>query len=70
MQNLVIRLANDEDLSWCERQDRQINSIRLLKKIQSAEILAARASDRSVGYLRLEYLWSKFPYIFDDSAGS
>ena len=35
----------------------------MFRKIAQHEVMIAEAGDKPVGYLRMEYLWSKIPYM-------
>ena len=74
-----IRFAQPEDLPVCQEFDPRVPAHRLLNKINQAEIIVlestpsesastgTNSSDTTSiqidGYLRLEYLWSKCPFI-------
>lgn len=58
-----VRFAGSQDLTWCQGQDEFIDIEVLERKIPSKEILVAEVAEKKVGYLRLEYLWSKIHYI-------
>lgn len=59
----TVRFAGSEDLTGCSNQDESIDQEVVEGKIQSKELLIAEMAGKRVGYLRLEYLWSKIPYI-------
>jgi len=59
-----IRFARDRDIRWCMRHDYEAKlATRMKYKIALNEIILAEFGGRIVGYLRLEYLWMKIPYI-------
>ena len=60
---ISVRFADSEDLTWCGSQDESVDQEALEGKIPRKEILIAELAGKRVGYLRLEYLWSKIPYI-------
>ncbi len=43
--------------------DRDIGRGAVRRKIGLSEIVLSEVRDERVGYLRLEYLWSKIPYV-------
>ena len=53
--------AADEDV--CREFDPRISEAMIARKIAAGELLLARRDSEAVGYLRLEYLWSKLPFI-------
>ena len=60
----AVRLAGPQDLAWCLKADDPDLSPELVKrKLDYGEILVAELRGMRVGYLRLEYLGSKLPYI-------
>lgn len=59
---IEVRHANPGDLPFVA-QDGYLPQSTVLRKIESGEVLVAELDGRSVGYLRIEYLWSKLPYI-------
>jgi hypothetical protein len=61
---ISVRFAGSEDLTWCGSQDESVDQEVLEGKIPRKEILIAELAGKRVGYLRLEYLWSKIPYIW------
>jgi ribosomal protein S18 acetylase RimI-like enzyme len=60
---IFVRFAVPEDLAWCATRDHHIPPEIIVRKIKLSEILVAEMEGESVGYLRLEYLWSVVPYI-------
>ena len=60
---ISVRFAGSEDLSWCGSQDESLDQEVLERKIPWKELPIAELAGKMVGYLRLEYLWSKIPYI-------
>ncbi len=62
--NLNIRFATDADIDWCISQDFSIKKPEIMRnKISHREIMIAELDGKPVGYLRMEYLWSKIPYM-------
>jgi len=59
----TVRFAGSDDLAWCSNQDESVDQDVLERKIPWKELLIAEMAGKRVGYLRLEYLWSKIPYI-------
>ncbi len=58
-----IRFASIEDAEWCIENDHYAPAAMIRRKINFDEILLAERKGQPVGYLRLEYLWSKIPYV-------
>ena len=52
-----------DDLTWCAGVDRDIGRAAVRRKIGLREIVLSEVGGERVGYLRLEYLWSKIPYV-------
>lgn len=60
--DVTVRLAQAADLDAVNR-DHYISDEVLLKKIAEDEVFLVAVAGETVGYLRLEYLWSIVPYI-------
>ena len=60
--NLSTRFATPGDLDFLG-QDQYLPTAILQRKIEWQEIIVAELNSSLVGYLRLEYLWSRIPYI-------
>lgn len=60
---LQVRFASADDLAGCIKFDAHVPEELIKRKIGLNEIIVAESAGHSVGYLRLEYLWSKIPYI-------
>jgi GNAT superfamily N-acetyltransferase len=58
----TVRYANQADLGFVS-QDSYVPNDTVRRKIEAREVLVAELETRAVGYLRIEYLWSKLPYI-------
>lgn len=63
LMELVIRFGTIEDLAMIAEVDSSLKQHQLQWKLQNNEILIAQKGAAIVGYLRLEYLWSQYPYI-------
>ena len=59
---IQVRIAGDDDLSFVG-QDGYLATEVLQRKIAAGEVLIAEQDGVAIGYLRLEFLWSKVPYI-------
>ena len=59
---IQVRIAVDDDLTFVG-QDGYVTSEVLRRKIAAGEVLVAESERMTVGYLRLEFLWSSIPYI-------
>jgi len=58
-----IRFGSKSDYDISKDFDRFIQNEYLIWKLNNNEILLAEQENQIVGYLRLEYLWTKTPYI-------
>lgn len=58
-----VRFATPSDLGRCAEVDATVPRDRLARKLPGEEILVAESAGQIVGYLRLEYLWLKFPFV-------
>jgi ribosomal protein S18 acetylase RimI-like enzyme len=59
---LTVRFATLDDLHFVT-QDQYIPIDIVKRKIELQEVIIAEINGDSVGYLRIEYLWSAIPYI-------
>lgn len=50
------------DLDFVQ-QDHHLATAIVQRKIEEREVIVAEINDSLVGYVRLEYLWSRIPYI-------
>jgi GNAT superfamily N-acetyltransferase len=62
LRNLSIRFANPADLDFVQ-QDQYLLPEIVQRKIEWREVIVAESNGSPAGYLRLEYLWSKIPFI-------
>lgn len=60
---VTVRFAAPDDLDWCAVCDHTVARPMLDRKQPHRELLVAERGGQRVGYLRLEFLWSKLPYI-------
>ena len=58
-----VRNAAESDWAACQLFDAEIERDRLIGKIKASEIIVVENKGERIGYLRFEYLWSKFPFI-------
>jgi ribosomal protein S18 acetylase RimI-like enzyme len=58
-----IRFATTDDLTWCVQTDVHATKEIIQRKIGEQEIIIVETNGQRIGYLRLEYLWSKIPSI-------
>ena len=58
-----IRFGTVRDLETAKIWDPTVREHVLSWKLQNEEIIVAELEDSIVGYLRLDYMWSKIPYI-------
>lgn len=59
---MMVRFADQKDLSFVA-QDGYIPREVVASKIDAGEVVVAEHDATPVGYLRIEYLWSRLPYI-------
>ena len=63
MRSIRVRTAAHEDLPWCRKVD-AMTPIRSLKRsVREDEALIAELRGLRIGYLRIEWLWSRYPYV-------
>lgn len=60
---LNIRFGTITDFDFSISTDKYISRDLLKWKLENNEIIIAEYNHNFVGYLRIEYLWSKIPYI-------
>ena len=60
--DLEIRFAVPADLTACVAADDLAAAI-VRRKIDADEIIVSVAAGDTIGYLRLEYLWCKMPFV-------
>jgi ribosomal protein S18 acetylase RimI-like enzyme len=58
-----VRFGRDTDLDWCTIESDDIPKEVVRRKLQFKEIILAESGKERLGYLRMEYLWSKIPYV-------
>jgi GNAT superfamily N-acetyltransferase len=59
---IIVRTATEDDLSFVS-QDGHLPEAIVRRKVRDGDVYVARWSDKRVGYLRLDWLWSRLPYI-------
>ena len=59
---IIVRHAEKGDLAFVSQDGYLAESI-MTRKIQDGDVFIATCDGREVGYLRLEYLWSRHPYV-------
>jgi len=59
---IQVRVAGEDELSFVG-QDGYLATEVLRRKIAAGEVFIAEQDGVAIGYLRLEFLWSKVPYI-------
>lgn len=57
-----VRYATPRDLDFVS-QDGYVPTSRISVKIAAREVVVAEREGRSLGYARIEYLWSRLPYL-------
>jgi len=60
---LRVRFANPEDVETCRRMDPYLAAGAFAHKIALQELIVVELAGQAIGYLRLEYIWGKIPYI-------
>ncbi|AKI97261.1 GNAT family N-acetyltransferase [Kosmotoga pacifica] len=63
MSEFSVRFVTEEDLAFCLSIDNELPEPLLREKLKKNELLILLRGNEPVGYLRLEYLWHKVPYI-------
>lgn len=63
MSRVRVRLSDADDLGWYEAEDRTIPPEAARRKTEAQEVFIAELDGRRAGHLRLDFLWSKFPFI-------
>lgn len=63
MQDLRVRIAEASDLSWLEAQDPHIARAEQARKVAAGHVVVAERGGELVGLLRLDLLWSRYPFI-------
>jgi ribosomal protein S18 acetylase RimI-like enzyme len=61
--SIIVRFANQNDLEACIMFDHSDRQDIIENKIDMHEIIVAERCGVVIGYLKLEYIWSKLPYI-------
>jgi len=61
-QGFVVRPAREDDLDFV-RRDREIPEATVRHKISAQDFFVAERNGGRAGFVCLEYLWSKFPFI-------
>jgi len=61
--DVFVRYGEEGDLQRVAALDKSVNIEHLNWKLQANEIILAETQSGLIGYLRLERLWSKYPYI-------
>ncbi|OUS76111.1 hypothetical protein B1748_14985 [Paenibacillus sp. MY03] len=61
--SITIRFGSQLDSSDVFTGDQHVPEHILNWKLKNQEIILAKDDEDLIGYLRLEYLWSKYPYI-------
>jgi len=62
--SINIRFAERKDLKFCGKTDfKHVSEEILERNIEERAIILAEVDRKPVGYLRVEYLWLKIPYV-------
>lgn len=59
---IAVRAATESDLGFVS-QDGYLPAAVVKRKVRDSDVFVACRNGEPVGYLRLEWLWSKLPYI-------
>lgn len=63
-EDITVRFADINDLDYCRKMDFDfISREKLEYLVNQDEIIIAEINGNPVGYLRIEYLWHRIPYI-------
>jgi N-acetylglutamate synthase-like GNAT family acetyltransferase len=60
---IEIRFAKLNEFRKCKKLDPRLTASRFHSKAKEKEIVVAIQESEIVGYLRLEYIWLKIPYL-------
>jgi ribosomal protein S18 acetylase RimI-like enzyme len=63
MHTVHVRHAMHADLPWCRRVDPRTPISVLRRSVREDEVLVAEVRGHRVGYLRIEWLWSRLPFV-------
>lgn len=58
----TVRYAEPTDLEFVS-QDGYVPECTVLRKVENREVVVAEREGTSIGYARIEYLWSRLPYL-------
>lgn len=59
-----VRFAELRDLDFCIKSDfKHIRPAAIKRKIEEKEIIISEVKGKPIGYLRIEYLWLRIPYL-------
>jgi len=59
-----VRFAEPTDLDYCIESDYEhVGETVLRRKIEEKTVVLAEVDEKPIGYLRIEYLWLKIPYL-------
>lgn len=59
-----VRFAGPKDLDFCIESDyKHVSDAVIKRKMEEKAVILAEANGKPIGYLRIEYLWLKIPYI-------
>lgn len=61
--SIIVRFATQNDIESCFVFDHSDRQDIIENKIDMHEIILAERCGEVIGYLKLEYIWSKLPYI-------
>ena len=60
---MMIRHAEDKDLTWLKEHDEHISKDVLKKKIDLSEVYVVQIGDELVGWLRYNLFWDSIPFM-------
>ncbi|OAA31012.1 hypothetical protein AT15_08530 [Kosmotoga arenicorallina S304] len=63
MSDFAVRFATETELAFCSGIDGELPEELLKEKMRKNELIISTQDNQPVGYLRLEYLWHKVPFI-------
>lgn len=63
LNTVQFRFAEAKDLKTCLAFDHVKNAVRLNASIMQKEIIIAESYHVAIGYLRMDYLWLRIPFI-------
>lgn len=58
-----VRLGGDSDVRWCAEMEPEVPEDLVTSAVSAKDVVVAERDGDLLGYLRLEWFWSRIPYI-------